>query len=65
MRKHNGPNTEPCGISALQSFNWRTGHLRQLFDVYYGEMTQLDQKGYHSLHSVSFLALLNSGILYL
>lgn len=34
----------------LQISNRKTDHLRQLFVVSYGEITQLDKKDYHFFH---------------
>ena len=34
----------------LQNSNWATDHLRQLFCICYGEITQMDQEYYHLFH---------------
>ena len=51
IRKIKGPNTEPCRIPAFKNFQLEDyDRFKQLCDVNYGEMTQLDQKDYYFLH---------------
>ena len=51
MRKNSGPNTDPfCGTQLLLIANWKIDHSKQLFDVYYGGMTQSIEEYSHLFH---------------